>query len=415
MRQQRRQTRRMSSSEEDTVGAIENPSEEKSGKTRPYTHLPLSELCGLIADSDMLAMQEFMEHRRPFEIATGERVGFVPYVKLLRKQRLETYLRDSLVECAFDLLTDHFTNIPTEEDHDGRQENRQDLGGGHQGEDCAVDNEDEDQPLRIDCRHYYRGYVSQVASDFRKVPPVGEVERELREAEHLRRFVLHQLKYCFKEAPRMTNPLLNRYEWKMGQKKSLWLWFPKSFGGSRRKKWLEEHVGHPDLSNPWEKERVQDLIDQSLGPQVLVPADGSIANRLAGDLPAPDSTVRKAELKKMRCLIADEKAARVNDQRRAIRNLGKKKLRELVLAVLENWDTEEISGKDLARQFGLSPPTLSRFAGKNRKKGPPDLVVNIACIMKADANFMKAAREAGFLDRVLGAAENGSEENSHGT
>ena len=127
------------------------------------------------------------------------------------------------------------------------------------------------------------------------------------------------------------------------------------------------------------------------------------------------ASIEKAELQGMRRFVADEKAARINDQPRTIRDLGKRKMRSLVLAVLENWESKEESDADLAREFGLSTPTFSRFVGKNRRGEKAILVVNIARIMKSNPDFMEAARHAGFLKRIVKIAEDGSEGGPYGT
>jgi len=310
---------------------------------------------------------------------------------------------------------DRFTHRPKE---------KQDLKKGQKrnppkeevpnAQSLSSDKDKDSESKRIDCRNYYREYVEEVTSSFRKKPPANETERELREAELMRHFVRRQLRYCLKEARREANPLSSRYRWKTDEW-DITVSFPTAFAGDARRKWLQEHVGRPDMSKPWEKERIQALIDEEFGRPNLVPMTPSSEKRAAKKQSSPSASIEKTELKGMRRFVADEKAARIKDQPPKIRELGKRKLRRLVLAVLENWESEEKSDADLALEFGLSTATYSRFAGKKRRGKKAILVVNIARIMKANPVFLEAARHAGFLRRIAKAAEDGSEGGSHGT
>ena len=183
------------------------------------------------------------------------------------------------------------------------------------------------------------------------------------------------------------------------------MWFPKRFYGRQRKPWLEEHIGQPDLTKDGELERIQALIDEYFGRQVQFSMDEYLSDRLPGSLSPPDAGLKAEDWVTMRCLIANEKAKEPEKLRPAICILGCDKIRELVMAVLENISSELESDAELAKRFGLSKSALSRFAGRQRwkkwrkdhEKPPPALAVNSAQILKRHPEFAATAREMGLI------------------
>ena len=61
--------------------------------------------------------------------------------------------------------------------------------------------------------------------------------------------------------------------------------------------------------------------------------------------------------------IADEKSAGIRQQRRSIQKLGKKSLKKMILRIFEAIDDGNLQDHQIAKDFGLSKATYSRFAG----------------------------------------------------
>jgi hypothetical protein len=94
------------------------------------------------------------------------------------------------------------------------------------------------------------------------------------------------------------------------------LWFPKAFSGKRRKHWLEEHIGQPDLQNDTERERerIQAIIDDYFGLQATCPMDDILSNKIPSKIPGANISLEREDCTTMRSLIAHEKAAGAHKQ-----------------------------------------------------------------------------------------------------
>lgn len=87
------------------------------------------------------------------------------------------------------------------------------------------------------------------------------------------------------------------------------MWFPKAFSGKRRKHWLEEHIGQPDLQNDTERERerIQAIIDDYFGLQATCPMDDILSNKIPSKIPGANISLEREDCTTMRSLIAHEK------------------------------------------------------------------------------------------------------------
>ena len=92
--------------------------------------------------------------------------------------------------------------------------------------------------------------------------------------------------------------------------------------------------------------------------------------------------------------------------------LGKKRFKQLILRIFENIKSGEYSDEKLARDFGLSKATFSRFAGSqwHKKETPiPDLWLNTAKVLSQNSTFKKVTKETGFLKQVKATIEKGTQ------
>ena len=103
-------------------------------------------------------------------------------------------------------------------------------------------------------------------------------------------------------------------------------------------------------------------------------------------------------------VVAEEKTAHIDEQRQAIKNLGRKMLKDLILKIFESAEDGNITDAELARKFGLSKATYSRFAGsrwhKSKESSPPDLWVNTAQVLAMDPDFKETVKAAGAWQQI---------------
>ena len=101
--------------------------------------------------------------------------------------------------------------------------------------------------------------------------------------------------------------------------------------------------------------------------------------------------------------VADEKALRMAEQRPAIRRLGAEGLCALVHRVFDDVTSGGLGDGTVARAFGLSKATFSRFAGRcwsPNGQRPPDLWLNVARALACFAPFRNAAHAARVWQEV---------------
>ena len=359
-----------------------------------YDALPLAGLIErIVHNSDREAVWQL--HQRPLcEIAKGRRVTLAEYVDDLREAtHKEGWWRDAgteVVDRAFDMLLDRFQNLPVEEP------------------DCPVRVEKETdgpQPRGPDCRNYFRAFLYYAAKTFERCPPATELEAEVRAARLLQHVVRGHLFPCIKESLREAHPLRSRYTWKVNGYAFI-LWLPKSIGRQRRE-WLEQHVPNPTELQPWDRNRIQYLIDKHFGSLRLLSLDvddhvSHIPGPPTVGTPRTDVGIAGTSSRER---IAEEKAQTIDQQMPAVRALGRERLKALVLAILENLVSGRETDKALAKRFGLRTASFSRFAGcgglgKKKRKRLPALFLNIAHYMSEIPYFVALAESEGVLDKA---------------
>ena len=110
-------------------------------------------------------------------------------------------------------------------------------------------------------------------------------------------------------------------------------------------------------------------------------------------------------------VVADEKADNILRQRPAIQALGRAALKRLVRRILDDLADGQYEERPIAESFGISTPTLSRFAGHrwhcDADTPPPDLWTNIAQTVAGHRAFVEIAKEAGVWPRLQDLAHQG--------
>jgi len=346
----------------------------------------LVDLCKrIIEEADTEAIREFHDHRRPFRAQSGQELSFIGFLDLLcgtpYARRLANDGRQ-VVERAHDLTVDKFTALPSRT---------------KEGEHAKSNG--------VDCRYYFRAFVEQMRKWSEVHGNATPLQCEIAAATHLQRFVVRQFRNSCLEARRHGNPARTRYAWRVGGQ-SIYVWMPTSLSGHARRHWLEANIDDPDATRAGERERIQATIDHRLGVPRHVPLEDDIScgvnpRRTGLGTPPLDEQIRTEGLA---ATVAQEKVENIEKQRPAIRALGGDSLQRLIRRIFQELSEERYEEQALARAFGLSKATLSRFAGSRWRLGRsgrvPDLWLNVAQTLAGHSRFVELARDAGVWDRV---------------
>ena len=253
-----------------------------------------------------------------------------------------------------------------------------------------------------DCRKYFKAFKERLERKFREKPPKGQLDEERQASAALQRFIRRHFYLSLRDAERSANTFWSRYNWKLGNH-SLCLWLPKSFKGAERLHWLEKNVKDPDPTRPGERERIQGIIGRRLLSMAFVPFQDDIGIDPTESIIEEISGEKRFELSLVR-YIAMEKCAEINNQRRSIRRLGKDALRALILRIFEDLDAGTFQDNRIAKDFGLSKATFSRFAGSRWQSSEtttiPDLWLNTAQVLAGRPEFKEAAIKTGVWPQV---------------
>ena len=364
-----------------------------------YRSLDLSSLLSrVVSNDDKGALEEFHERRRPFHQRDGRHLRLADYVMALREDHLQKNNRhgahwDEVIDMAYDLTIQKFSSLPN-------------RGKGYR--DASQDNEAPRSKRMVDCRKYFRAWLRKYEQLLASGPLMSGIEKECLAARLLQGFVRRHFELSLKEARRGANPFIARYPWQVGDGQ-IYVWFPRQFPRRERRAWLENHVEEPDPTRTGEKARIQSIIDENLprGRFVALGENhGNGTDRSSLDGLLSWSLLYGISEEGLAHVVAREKAAMLDKQRPAIRELGSAKLKDLIHTVFDRLDSEEFCAEQVAERFGLSKATLSRFAGTNWKKHDsgeyriPDLWINTARVLAKVPGFREAAQAAGVWPRV---------------
>jgi hypothetical protein len=211
------------------------------------------------------------------------------------------------------------------------------------------------------------------------------------------------------EAMRRLYTFWSRYTWiiKGG---TIRVWLPVFIVGHNRREWLEKNIMDPDPNREGEKQRVQEIINAKLVHETIIrviEGTASLQNSVGSLWPKKETEFGVT----LGQVVADEKAENIDQLRPSIRNLGKNKLKRMIKRIFENVNSQELEDGQVAKDFGLSKSTLSRFAGSRWTKAEspiPDLWLNTAKVLRQLAIFKEVALQTGYLEM----AENISETNN---
>lgn len=350
-----------------------------------YRSLSTVSLVGLIADgSDRGALSELLQSRPRF-VFDDENLVLSGFLWELRCRDADNHPLE-IVNCTYDRALDRFARLPDSNSGQTR---------------CGPN-----------CVSQYRGALRCLAAWRNKNPQAGELEEEAEISRILRGLVAKHYYLCRRDCFRESPTGYRRYAWRVNGGEIV-LRCPHYLSGSKLRTWLEARFDDVDPGCTGEAERIQREIDLRFprGSPVSVDVKGA-QDRIPADDPSPWIELLHREaaerVQSLAIMLASEKAEHVQDQRRAIRKLGEEGVRWLVVRILGSLALGDYRAKEVAREFGLSQATLSRFAGTRWGHGlggpepvqVPDLWRNLAHLLAGEPEFLAAAAEAGVLLRL---------------
>ena len=361
-----------------------------------YRNLSLMKLVKKIVDkSDRRALQEFHNSRTLFHYNGGPPLHFIDYLNELRESAAKRVWSAphalQVAEKAYDLTIDKFNNLP------GKK--RSSRKGGRKPA-CNM------KPQGIDCRLNFMAFLKKIDDSFTTEPPQNQIEEEARAAMILQGLVSRHFYRSLLDALRKANPFRSRYNWRV-RGKTICVWLPVSLEGRKRREWLAKKIDDPDPRRPGETERIQSIIDRELVRGRFVPIDPDTHHSSGASL-LPWSHSGGTFGESLAQAIADEKARNIHMQRPCIRALGDKALRQLVLRIFKDLRCDEYEDGKVARDFGLSKATFSRFAGSKwllSESGIPDLWKNAAEVISTNPTFKEVAIDTGSWKQVESALQ----------
>ncbi|MCY2928055.1 MAG: hypothetical protein NTV86_00900 [Planctomycetota bacterium] len=288
-----------------------------------------------------------------------------------------------ILERAYDLTVDKFSNLPSGDGSNGQRHTR-----------------------GPDCRKYFQTFLKLALAATAATGSLNACQEEALSAQVLQSRVTGCFRLSCLEARRAINPTRTRYAWRVGDG-VIRLWMPVSMRGGERRAWLARNVTAPNPLENDEHARVQAIVDRRLGVTNCVPLDETAGITFCdgSDASILESLVEEdVNVRGLAEVVAKEKAAGIEQQRPAIQELGRSNLRRLILRIFADLCEGCFEEKQLAASFGLSPATFSRFAGARWKTHPyappPDLWINVARTLAGHLTFIQAAKNAGVWSDV---------------
>jgi hypothetical protein len=360
------------------------------GERSDYTQMSLLELSRCIVEyDDTEALKELHNNRPLFCYKDGNSLLMTDF--LLKVKQSQIAYRWSgydfaIAENAYDLTLAKFLNIP--------------FKNGNNSESAETEGPD--------CRYYYDAFYRYTIAKIKTKKPSGAIEEELMAAGFLQRMVMRHFYLSCLDCRHRARKLIRRYRWKLGCY-ILSVWLPIEMPGRRSEKWLSDNIPDVDPLRPGERDRVQAIVNKLLyRPKIVslheigqqgidMPAK---ADSLASVLEEEISAEGLAEV------VAQEKSDNIDQQRPAIQLLGKRKLKAMILEIFDKLTFGNCQTAGLARKFGVTKATFSRFAGcqwnKNSNGGivVPDLWRNTAHILANNPCFVQAAQQFGVWKSV---------------
>ena len=335
-----------------------------------YTVLVLVEL--IVGKLDKNALNELLSRRMFF--VKDKRLNVPEYIAFLKDNfKRDRYASVFIFEKAVDITLSKFSNIPN----------------GCNGE--------------IDCRRYFRPFLRRIK---KSTYGMKLSDQEKVAAEELRRFILRHYRWSLSDAARKKG-FSKCYVWNINGA-SYRLRMPAEMTAKQCRNWLESNVEKPQSEGvKAEKMRLQGIIDTNLFVPSMIPLGTDCFDEFTAKTPTPLQKVIEAEMasKPLSVCIANEKADNLDSLRNSIARIGKEKVRELVVSIFDAISTDNYKPSVLAKDFGVSPAAMTRFASlkwKNSKGNSniPQLWANTARYLVNLPQYSKILYETGLYNKL---------------
>jgi len=355
-----------------------------------YRHLSLLRLAELIAhSSDGKALRELHNNRRVFHYHTDR--------QLLRLAEFADRLRQSnqgrqwcsgeaqILEQAYDMTISKFSNLPNSEENPHQVK----LTGPN-------------------CLYYYEAFIRYAAAKTDSKNYYSGDDREKQVCELFQYYVIRQFRLSCLQCCREGRELIKRYLWKLNGH-TMDIMLPVFIPRTQCSKWLAEKVPDADPTQPGERGRIQNIVNEFIATRKLLSLEDMESNNIAASSEQLVPEIEKEmTVNGLADVVADEKARNIRFQRKAIQQLGTDRLRQLIRRVFESlsWDNYEVL--KIAETFGINQATFSRFAGSrwlrqdhdDEGSPVPDLWFNTAQVLAEHSVFVRVARSTGILEQV---------------
>jgi len=343
-----------------------------------YNSLSLIELIERIAHrSDARALAELHDHRRIIR-HDDKRWLLAEYLDYLRQSQRN--YGQLVLDRAYDITLGKFFNIPSKSA----------------------------EPLKSsgpDCRYYFMAFLE--AAENRIEPDMDVIRADNLACTLLQRHVYRHFRLSVLDCVRTEQELVRRYNWHIkGAIISLNL--PVELPGSICNRWLCQRFPDIDPDRPGERDRLQTEIDRTISQKYV----HSLCDREGFNIDVPVDMDSPLELLGQQIdhlglaeTVAAEKAENIELQRPAVRTLGPDKLRGMILQIFTDIAGDSYSAAVIAERFGISKPSLCRFAGTrwHTAESPqiPDLWKNTAQVLCSHSRFNALVQDHKMIDRIL--------------
>ncbi|MFH1614474.1 MAG: hypothetical protein ABIG61_05265 [Planctomycetota bacterium] len=355
-----------------------------------YKHLSLLRLTELIArNSDEKALQELHNNRKVFHYYTDKHplrlAEFADRLRQSKKARQWCNGDLEIREEAYDLTIGKFSNLPNSEK-----------------------NSPEVKLKGPNCIYYYEAFARYTARKIDTKPHYKDDDREKQVSELLQNYVIRQFRLSCQRCCREGRELVKRYRWNLGDQ-TMDIMIPVDIPRSGCSKWLTERIPDVGPTQPGEQGRVQAIVDEFIGKRKLSSLEDIDENEIAaGSACLVPEIEREMTVNGLADVVADEKARNIRTQRKAIRQLGRERLQQLIRRVFESLSWGEYEVLEIADSFEINRTAFSRFAGRrwltqtdeSEDLAIPDLWFNTAQVLAGHPVFVRVAQKAGILKRV---------------
>lgn len=224
--------------------------------------------------------------------------------------------------------------------------------------------------------------------------------------ERFQYLVLSTIKFSWLESCRELNKFYERYRWRVDNE-YIELYRPIKIDARDFRVWLNENINLSEFRGGDRKQNIQQLVYNHFGFQREVPFyDDYTQHEVFNQSHDPLEVNEKRYIGKFLFkIIAKEKSENFKLLRPSIRRLGKQKVKELVLKILDQFDDMKFSDASIANEYGLDKATFSRFASSKWSRDDgidriPDLWKNIAGVISRNPNFVDAAVTLGIKGSI---------------